>query len=478
MNKKADWNSIQAILAQHGIKKLYHFTDRDNLESIIRHGGLYSWHGCAQRGITIPKPGGADLSRQLDLRDGLEDYVRLSFTPHHPMMYAAMQEGRISNPVILEINLEAIGWEGTLYSDRNATRNGAQRGSSLADFEKIHFNAVMAKKHFDLDEEEQPFFQAEVMVKDFLPLQYITNIDTFGIPVGQHLQARQPYTAQITRKNPTAFIFLVDQSVSMSRETLFNGTRMTLADAVAQIVNNQIQELVYRCIKSNEVRHYFDIAVVGYGERVVSGWRGTLAGRDFVSPEELQNNPFKRIIVKEETRTRKGVTTKEVERVQWVEPVCNQSWTRLHLAFDHVKALLEEWLMDHAGQECYPPTVIHITDGEFNGTTGENLVQQANEIKSMFTPDGNVLLWNIHIIPTRDQVTAFLPTSKAEVYNSYSALLYDLSSLLPTRYNPDIAKLKQTDGTTRHVAMAENTDLTTLVQLMDIGTPTNINQNV
>lgn len=478
MNKKADWNSIQAILAQHGIKKLYHFTDRDNLESIIRHGGLYSWHGCAQRGITIPKPGGADLSRQLDLRDGLEDYVRLSFTPHHPMMYAAMQEGRISNPVILEIDPEAIGWEGTLYSDRNATRNGAQCGSSLADFEKIHFNAVMAKKHFDLDEEEQPFFQAEVMVKDFLPLQYITNIDTFGIPVGQQLQARQPYTAQITRKTPTAFIFLVDQSVSMQRETLFGGTHMTLAEAVAQIVNNQIQELVYRCIKSNEVRHYFDIAVVGYGERVVSGWQGTLAGRDFVSPEELQNNPFKRIIVKEETRTRKGVTTKEVERVHWVEPVCNQSWTRLHLAFDHVKALLEEWLMDHAGQECYPPTVIHITDGEFNGTSRDALVQQANEIKSMFTPDGNVLLWNIHIIPTHDQVKAFLPTSKAEVYNSYSALLYDLSSLLPTRYNADIAKLKQTDGTTRHVAMAENTDLTTMVQLMDIGTPTNINQNV
>ena len=462
MNKKADWNSIQAILAQHGIKKLYHFTDRDNLESIIRHGGLYSWHGCAQRGITIPKPGGADLSRQLDLRDGLEDYVRLSFTPHHPMMYAAMQEGRISNPVILEINPEAIGWD----------------GSSLADFEKIHFNAVMAKKHFDLDEEEQPFFQAEVMVKDFLPLQYITNIQSFGIPINQQLRAKQPYTAQITRNTPTAFIFLVDQSVSMKRETLFGGTRMTLADAVAQIVNNQIQELVYRCIKTNEVRHYFDIAVVGYGERVVSGWRGALTGRDFVSPEELQNNPYKRITVKEETRTRKGVTTKEVERVQWVEPVCNQSWTRLHMAFDHVRHLLEEWLMDHAGQECYPPTVIHITDGEFNGTTRESLVQQANEIKSMFTPDGNVLLWNIHIIPTHDQVTAFLPTSKNEVYNSYSALLYDLSSLLPTRYNADIAKLKQTDGATRHVAMAENTDLTTLVQLMDIGTPTNINQNV
>lgn len=394
------------------------------------------------------------------------------------MMYLAMQEGRISNPVILEIDIEAIGWEGTLYSDRNATRNDAQRGESLDDFKRIHFNSVTARNHFDLDDEEQPFFQAEVMVKSFLPLQYITNIQSFGIPVNQQLQAKQPYTAQITRNTPTAFIFLVDQSVSMKRETIFNGTRMTHADAVAQIVNNQIQELVYRCIKTNEVRHYFDIAVVGYGERVVSGWRGALTGRDFVSPEELQNNPYKRITVKEETRTRKGVTTKEVERVQWVEPVCNQSWTRLHMAFDHVRHLLEEWLMDHANQECYPPTVIHITDGEFNGTTRESLVQQANEIKSMFTPDGNVLLWNIHIIPTHDHVTAFLPTSKNEVYNSYSALLYDLSSLLPTRYNADIAKLKQTDGTTRHVAMAENTDLTTLVQLMDIGTPTNINQNV
>lgn len=478
MNKKADWNSIQAILAQHGIKKLYHFTDRDNLESIIRHGGLYSWHGCAQRGITIPKPGGADLSRQLDLRDGLEDYVRLSFTPHHPMMYAAMQEGRISNPVILEINPEAIGWEGTLYSDRNATRNGAQRGSSLADFEKIHFNAVMAKKHFDLDEEEQPFFQAEVMVKDFLPLQYITNIDTFGIPVGQQLQARQPYTAQITRKNPTAFIFLVDQSVSMQRETLFGGTHMTLAEAVAQIVNNQIQELVNRCIKGDETRHYFDIAVVGYGHTVVSGWQGALAGRDFVSPLELQQNPYRRITVKEETHTRRGVAVKEVERNQWVTPTSNQSWTRLHLAFDDVRHLLEEWLMDHAGQDCYPPTVIHITDGEFNGSTPDNLVQQANEIKSMFTPDGNILLWNIHVIPTRDEVSTFLPTSKAKVYNSYSSLLYDLSSLLPLRYNADIAKIKQTDPGVRHVAMAENTDMTTLVQLMDIGTPTNINQNL
>ncbi len=160
MNKKASWNDCQAILSRCGIKKLYHFTDRDNLESIISSGGLYSWYGCEQRGIKIAKPGGSDLSRQLDKNNGLQDYVRLSFTRNHPMMYAAMQEGRISNPVILEIDIEAIGWEGTLYSDRNATRNDARRGDTLADFSHIHFNSVTARNHFDLDEEEQPFYQA------------------------------------------------------------------------------------------------------------------------------------------------------------------------------------------------------------------------------------------------------------------------------------------------------------------------------
>ena len=74
-----------------------------------------------------------------------------------------------------------------------------------------------------------------------------------------------------------------------------------------------------RCIKSNEVRHYYDIAVIGYAQNVYSGWNGTLAGRDFVSPEELKNNPFKKIITREEKRTRKGVVVKEVEKVQWLE---------------------------------------------------------------------------------------------------------------------------------------------------------------
>ena len=227
MNKRNDWEEFKKLLEQHNITKLYHFTDRDNLENIIKNGGLYSWKDCEERGIDIPKPGGGgagSLSWSLDQQAGLEHYVRVSFTSNHPMMYVAMNEGRISNPVLLEIDPEVIYDEDTRYADRNATRSGARIGGTLNDFKQIHFQTVKAKKHFDLDTDEQPFYQAEILVKNFIPLKYITNIGNFGIPIPsqpQQMQSKNAYTARVDREHPTAFIFLVDQSVSMKRLTTF-----------------------------------------------------------------------------------------------------------------------------------------------------------------------------------------------------------------------------------------------------------------
>ena len=237
MEKKSNWQDFKAILDQYGITKLYHFTDRSNLESIIREGGLYSWMDCDKKGIKITKPGGEALSRALDCRHNLQEYVRVSFTTQHPMMYVAMQEGRISNPVILEIDPEVIYWKSSKYSDSNATRNDACVGENLDAFKKIHFNSVKARTHFDLTDEEKPYFQAEILVKSFIPLECIKNIKNFGIPIPSMpkvLQSKIPYTAQITRNTPTAFIFLIDQSVSMKRTTSLNGETMSLAEAVAR----------------------------------------------------------------------------------------------------------------------------------------------------------------------------------------------------------------------------------------------------
>lgn len=482
MEKKINWQEFKAVLDEHRISKLYHFTDRDNLESIIKNGGLYSWMDCDRKGIKINKPGGSSASRQLDSSRNLEDYVRVSFTTQHPMMYVAMKDGRISNPVILEIDPEVIYWNDSLYANLNAARYTIKPniGPTITDFKQIHFQSVKARTHFDLPEEEQPYFQAEVLVKNFIPLEYIKNIGNFGIPIPSKpkaLQVKNPYTAQITRNTPTAFIFLVDQSVSMKRMTSLYGEQISLAEAVARIVNKQIYDLILRCIKMDEVRHYYDIAVIGYGHEVYSGWNGTLAGRDFVSPEEIKNNPFKKITVREEVRTRKGTQVKEIEKNQWVEARCDGHWTHVHKAFAKAKQMLEKWMEIHHDQDCYPPTIINITDGQFTDATREQIIQLANELKSMYTNDGNVLLWNIHITPnTIEQI--LLPVGKAELNgNKYSELLYDMSSLLPERYNADIeTKMHLQAGVVRHVAMSVNVDTSRLMQLMDIGTPTNISQ--
>ena len=481
MAYKNNYDEFKKLIEQHHITTLYHFTDRENLESIIKNGGLYSWADCEQKGISISKPGGSLDSRNLDKRDNLQNFVRVSFVREHPMMYVAMNDGRISNPVVLEIDPEVIYWQDSLYADRNATKNGALVGSSIDDFSQLHFNSFKAKKHFDLDADEQKFYQAEVLVKNHIPLQFIKNIGNFGFTIpsqSAQMQTKTAYTAQITRNTPTAFIFLIDQSVSMQKYTTLYGEEMPMAEAVARIVNHQLNELVLRCIKGSETRDYYDIAIIGYGENAYSGWKGELEGRDFVKPSELKEHPYKKITTKKETRTRKGVKVVEIEEVQWIEAEATQGWTRVHLAFEKAKGLLDEWMEKHHDKDCYPPTIINITDGEFNGATKEYVLQQANELKSMFTNNGNVILFNIHISANK-AVCVTCPASKDEVsFSSLATTMYEMSSLLPMRYSDRIADLRK-DGTpnNRYRAMSINADMSTLIQLMDIGTPTNISQN-
>ena len=481
MAYKNNYDEFKKLIEQHHITTLYHFTDRENLESIIKNGGLYSWADCEQKGISISKPGGSLDSRNLDKRDNLQNFVRVSFVREHPMMYVAMNDGRISNPVVLEIDPEVIYWQDSLYADRNATKNGALVGSSIDDFSQLHFNSFKAKKHFDLDADEQKFYQAEVLVKNHIPLQFIKNIGNFGFTIpsqSAQMQTKTAYTAQITRNTPTAFIFLIDQSVSMQNYTTLYAEEMPMAEAVARIVNHQLNELVLRCIKGSETRDYYDIAIIGYGENAYSGWKGELEGRDFVKPSELKEHPYKKITTKKETRTRKGVKVVEVEEVQWIEAEATEGWTRVHHAFEKAKGLLDEWMEKHHDKDCYPPTIINITDGEFNGATKEYVLQQANELKSMFTNDGNVILFNIHISANK-AVCVTCPASKDEVsFSSLATTMYEMSSLLPMRYSDRIADLRG-DGTpnNRYRAMSINADMSTLIQLMDIGTPTNISQN-
>lgn len=173
-NTKNDWLKIKNILETNGIKCFYHFTDRSNLPSIKDNGGLFSWFTCEKKRIKIEHPGGDPDSRIYDSRYNLQDYVRLSFCNDHPMAYRHKQAG--ADLVLLKIALDVAYQEATLFSDRNATATGHSIGGTEADLKKIDFCAV--KKHYvsRTDPEFTPH-QAECLVKTFIPLKYILNID-------------------------------------------------------------------------------------------------------------------------------------------------------------------------------------------------------------------------------------------------------------------------------------------------------------
>ena len=168
-----------SYLKSQGITKLYHFTDKSNIQSIIDNGGIYSWHTCNTKGIHVSRPGGSYDSHNIDSYLGLDNYVRLSFTRNHPMMYVAKNDGRISNPVILEIDLTVAGLSSTKFSDKNAAKRGAVIQQGYNGAKNIHFYTVKQPNHFNLSSDEKDYYQAEVLVYEKIPLSFITNIDQY-----------------------------------------------------------------------------------------------------------------------------------------------------------------------------------------------------------------------------------------------------------------------------------------------------------
>jgi hypothetical protein len=98
------------------------------------------------------------------------------------------------------------------------------------------------------------------------------------------------YSAEINRSNPGCFLFLIDQSGSMS-DPWGKESSKKIAEGVADIINKLLQNLIIKCAKSEGVRDYFHIGVIGYGESVESAFSGPLAGKDLVSISEVANFP-------------------------------------------------------------------------------------------------------------------------------------------------------------------------------------------
>jgi hypothetical protein len=178
LRKKSNWNEFATLLNQHNITTFYHFTDKANINSIIKHGGLFSWKYMDKEGIVVPYPGSGPTARQEAIQFGLTDFVSVSFASDLPMKHVAIRDGRIKNPVTLKISLDVAYFENSLFTTMNAADNRTIKGGSIENLRMLKFH-LYNRHYFHLEGDDKKYYQSEVLVKTWIPIEYITNINDF-----------------------------------------------------------------------------------------------------------------------------------------------------------------------------------------------------------------------------------------------------------------------------------------------------------
>jgi hypothetical protein len=276
-----------------------------------------------------------------------------------------------------------------------------------------------------------------------------------------------PYSAEISRSNPTCFLFVIDRSGSM--EDPFPNEKRRKADGVADAINRLLQNLVIRCAKEEGVRDYFHVGVIGYGEKVGPAFSGALAGRDLVPISEIADQP-----ARVEERTKKvddgagGLLDQTVRFPIWFDPVY-KGGTAMCQALAQARGTLEYWLAHHP--DSFPPIVIHITDGE---STDGDPADEMSRIKSLSSSDGEVLLFNVHLSGNAKASTTAFPHLPDALPDDYARKLFNGASLL----TPFMRSVASEQG----FALGEgargfvmNADLVLVIQALEIGTrPSNL----
>jgi hypothetical protein len=271
-----------------------------------------------------------------------------------------------------------------------------------------------------------------------------------------------PYSAEINRTNPTCFVFLVDQSSSML-EPFGGQPDKQKAEGVADAINRLLQNLILKCAKSDGIRDYFYVGVIGYGGRAVSALGGGLAGQTLVPISAIANNPLR-----VEQRTRKvddgagGILEQKFKFPVWVEAKATGR-TPMCEALKLAKQYLEVFLGRFAG--CYPPLVINITDGM--ATDGDPRAD-AQALRSLASSDGNVLLFNAHISAAKALAIEF-PSADGNLPDNFAKLLFRMSSALPPKLleSARADKFPVQPGARGFVF---NADLVSIIRFLDIGT--------
>ena len=269
-----------------------------------------------------------------------------------------------------------------------------------------------------------------------------------------------PFSAEISRANPTCFLFLIDQSESMNEPIGGGDLPMKKSEAVADAVNRLLSELSIKCAKEDGVRDYFHVGVIGYGATVEPILDGALAGRDLVPLSDVAARPAR---MEERVRSNgRHMAGRTVRFPTWFSPVAFGD-TPMCAALNRARAVVAQWLAGHPG--CFPPVVVNITDG---ASTDGDPVPVAAALQALTSADGHVLLFNLHLSRDRSDPIVF-PVDGTRLPDDYARQLHRMSSPLPHQMRAAAARqdLFLEEGAR---GFAFNADISAIVQFLDVGT--------
>lgn len=206
------------------------------------------------------------------------------------------------------------------------------------------------------------------------------------------------YQNRVRKINPGLLVILIDQSEAMNVPML-NGNG-TMADNIANEINQLIEALEY-------YYSYED----GYGNEV-----GAI-------------RPIMLFVVGH------GSGEAHIIQQEWicggahmVSPVA-QGMPALPFAFDLVKEEVAYWTKMHSDLDDVVPLIINVTA---SGNMSNDIPMRAiiKDIMGIQMPDGNPILYNIHLVSKKEAPIIYFPNEEAQLPDTFSKLMYWSSSVI------------------------------------------------
>jgi hypothetical protein len=238
----------------------------------------------------------------------------------------------------------------------------------------------------------------------------------------------------------------------------------TKAGFLADALNKSLMELVVKCRKPEGVLNYFDVGVIAYsGDSATPGFGGALSGIHICDIASLAQSPLR-----VETRKRKvsdgagGLVETEVKFPVWFDPTASGG-TPMRTGLEMGAALIADWCREH--ERSFPPTIIHVTDGEPTDGSEAEIEAAAKAITDQRTTDGAAILLNLHVGSSGEAIR--FPMNESTLKNSNARMLFRMSSVLPPEFQrrADECGVSVSQGSRGYIYNAKLDDIVTFFEI-------------